>query len=103
MARSSDILDMAVDLAGALHDVGAMDKATLREIEALAVPQVPAYSADEIRSIREKNRVSQPVFAVYLNVGRSTVAQWEQGKKSPSGPAARLLDLVARKGLRAVL
>lgn len=103
MKRKSEILDMAVELATGLHQVGAMDKATLREIEALAVPEVKHYSADEIRAIRERTSVSQPVFAVYLNVARSTVAQWEQGKKTPSGPAARLLDLVARKGLRAVI
>lgn len=102
MKRKSDILNMALDLATALHTVGAMDKVTLREIEELAVPKVRNYGADEIRQIREKNLVSQPVFASYMNVGKSTVAQWEQGKKKPSGPAARLLDVVARKGLRAI-
>ena len=102
MKRKSEILEMAVQLATGLHEVGAMDKATLREIEDLALPTVAQFTAEEIRAIRERNRVSQPVFAIYLNVGRSTVAQWEQGKKRPSGPAARLLDLVARKGLRAI-
>lgn len=102
MKRKSEILEMAVELAAGLHQVGAIDKATLREIEDFALPMVPPFSAEDIRAIRERNRVSQPVFAIYLNVGRSTVAQWEQGKKSPSGPAARLLDLVARKGLRVI-
>ncbi|MCC6519955.1 MAG: DNA-binding transcriptional regulator [Tabrizicola sp.] len=102
MKRKSEILEMAVELATGLHEVGAMDKATLREIKDLALPTVAQFTAEEIRAIRERNRVSQPVFAIYLNVGRSTVAQWEQGKKRPSGPAARLLDLVARKGLRAI-
>ena len=102
MKRKSEILEMAVELATGLHEVGAMDKATLREIEDLALRTVAQFTAEEIRAIRERNRVSQPVFAIYLNVGRSTVAQWEQVKKRPSGPAARLLDLVARKGLRAI-
>lgn len=97
--RNNGILDMALDFAIDLHKVGAMNKATLRQIEELAVPEVPAYSGEEIRAIRERNRVSQPVFASYLNVGKSTVAQWEQGKKTPSGSAARLLDIVAKKGL----
>lgn len=102
MKRKSDILNIALDLATALHTVGAMDKVTLREIEELAVPKVRNFGADEIRQIREKNLVSQPVFASYMNVGKSTVAQWEQGKKKPTGSAARLLDVVARKGLRAI-
>jgi putative transcriptional regulator len=102
MTRKSDILSMTLDLATDLHKVGAMDKITLREIEELAVPKVRKFGADEIRQIREKNLVSQPVFASYMNVGKSTVAQWEQGKKKPSGSAARLLDVIARKGLRSI-
>ncbi|NYS26385.1 helix-turn-helix domain-containing protein [Rhodobacteraceae bacterium 2376] len=102
MKKHSDILDMALGLANDLHKVGAMDKATLREIEELAVPQVKQFSAADVRAIREKNRVSQPVFAKYLNVGPSTVSQWEQGKKKPSGPSARLLDVIARKGIQAI-
>lgn len=42
------------------------------------------------------------MFAAFLNVGKTTVAAWEQGSKKPSGPAAKLLDLVDRKGLDAL-
>jgi len=103
MKKRSEIMDMTMSLATALHTVGAMDKATLREIEALAVPEVKEFSPDEICQIREANHVSQPVFAKYLNVGPSTVSQWEQGKKRPSGSAARLLDIVRRKGIAAIV
>lgn len=103
MKKRREIMDMAVDLAFDLHAVGAMDKATLRDIEALAVPEVRQFTAEEIRAIREANRLSQPVFAKYLNVVASTVAQWEQGKKKPSGSAARLLDVVLRKGIGAIV
>ncbi len=100
--NDNGILDMASDLAADLHDVGAMSKATLREIEALAIPDVPQFTAAQIRAIRENSRVSQTVFARVMNVGPSTIAQWEQGKKKPSGASARLLDVLMRKGLRAV-
>lgn len=103
MKKRSDIMDMTFSLANALHAVGAMDKATLREIEALAVPEVKEISAKEIYEIRKANRLSQPVFAKYMNVGPSTVSQWEQGKKKPSGSAARLLDIVRRKGVAAIV
>jgi putative transcriptional regulator len=43
--------------------------------------------------------VSQGVFAVYLNTTVSTVRQWEQGDKKPSGIAARMLQLVEKNGL----
>lgn len=103
MKNRSDIMEMAVSLATDLHSVGAMQKATLREIETLAVPEVKQFSAEDIRAIREANRLSQPVFAKYMNVGPSTVSQWEQGKKRPSGAAARLLDVVLRKGIGALV
>jgi putative transcriptional regulator len=32
----------------------------------------------------------------------STVQKWEIGEKKPSGPALKLLDLVQRKGLKAL-
>ena len=38
----------------------------------------------------------------YLNVTKSTVAQWEQGEKKPRGTSLKLLELVARKGLPAL-
>ena len=39
--------------------------------------------------------VSQPVFAALLSVTVSTVRAWEQGQKSPSGAARRLLEVAA--------
>jgi putative transcriptional regulator len=42
------------------------------------------------------------VFAAYLNTSVSTVQKWEIGEKKPSGPALKLLDIVDRKGLKAL-
>jgi len=42
------------------------------------------------------------VFAAYLNTSVSTVQKWEVGEKTPSGTALKLLDLVERKGLKAL-
>jgi putative transcriptional regulator len=47
--------------------------------------------------------MSQSVFAAVLNVGRTTVAQWEQGRKKPAGSAVRLLDVIDRKGVDAIM
>lgn len=62
-------------------------------------PQRPDAPAPSVNANRVKVHVSQSVFAAFLGVGKSTVAQWEQGLKKPSGPAARLLDQVDRKGI----
>jgi putative transcriptional regulator len=104
MARQkrSTILDAVHETAKGLHQIGVMDETTMREFDAMCLPPVKNYSAREIKRIRTAQRVSQPVFAAYLNVTKSTVAQWEQGGKRPRGPSLKLLDLVERKGLRAL-
>ena len=99
----SDILKMTEGLARDLAEVGAMDRVTLREVEALCLPPTPTLTAADVRRIRAGTRMSQPVFAAVVGVGRQTVAQWEQGNRTPSGPSARLLDLIDRKGVGAVV
>jgi len=79
-----------------------MDALTMRRFDALCLPPVHHYKAADIRRIRKEANVSQAVFATILNVGKATVAAWEQGSKEPSGPALKLLDLVERKGLSAL-
>ena len=93
------ILDAVHDGAKELHDAGLMDDTTLREFDALCLPPVKQYSAEQIRRIRTKVRASQAVFAAYLNISKSTVQKWEQGAKKPNGPSLKLLNLVEQKGL----
>jgi putative transcriptional regulator len=46
-----------------LHRVGVVDKATLREFDALCLTPVEGMSPEEIRASREREQVSEPVFA----------------------------------------
>lgn len=100
--KRSRILDTVHETAQGLHDAGLVSDMTMREFDALCLEPVPDYSADEIKAIRERYRVSQSVFAAYLNVGKTTVSQWEQGAKHPRGTSLKLLNIVDRKGLEAV-
>ncbi|QJT07514.1 helix-turn-helix domain-containing protein [Oceanidesulfovibrio marinus] len=99
----SKILDNAHDMARSLHNVGAMDDITMRQIDALCLPKVPTFSAEDIKRIRNKSKMSQAVFAVVLNTSTTTVQKWEQGTKKPGGMASRLLDVVDRKGVEALI
>ena len=99
MKKSSGILEAVHEQARALHEAGVMPETTMKEFDALCLSPAPEFSAAEIKALRHRLRVSQPVFAVYLGVTKSTVSQWEQGLKRPRGPALRLLDLADRKGL----
>lgn len=85
--------------AEGLYRVGAMDKATLRGFDPAHLMAPAPMAPSEIRAIRERAKVSQPVFARYLNTSESTVQKWEAGTKRPSGTALKLLGLVARHGL----
>ena len=94
------ILDVMHETASDLTEAGVMDMTTMREFDALCLPKVESYDAEHIKALREKEQVSQAVFAAYLNTSASTVRQWEQGGKKPRGTSLKLLNLVAHKGLR---
>jgi putative transcriptional regulator len=90
------------ETAEALHAHGVIDKTTMREFDASCLAPVKGITPDEIRAIREREKLSQPVFARYLNVSKNLVSDWERGVKKPGGPALRLLSIVKYKGLDAV-
>jgi putative transcriptional regulator len=98
----SRILKNVHSSAKRLHNAGHMDDLTMREFDALCLTPCPEFAAEDVVRIRTKSRASQSVFAAFLNVGKTTVAAWEQGTKKPSGPASKLLQIVDQKGLDAL-
>ena len=98
----SEIAAAVHETAEDLHEVGLIDKRTMREFDALCLAPAPALSPAEIKAIREQEAVSQPVFARYLNVSKNLVSEWERGAKRPGGPALRLLSVVRKGGLQAI-
>mgnify|MGYP000852053900 FL=1 len=90
------------DLA-ALYDAGAIDKVTMCKFDAICPPPVREFSAADIKRLREKLKFSQPVFALHLHTTASTVRKWEQGDTHPAGPALKLLNVIASRGLQAIL
>jgi putative transcriptional regulator len=83
----------------ALHQIGAIDKKTMRDFDVACLVNLREMGPQEIRALRERERVSQPVFAAYLNVTRNLVSDWERGVRKPGGPALRLLSIVEKRGL----
>jgi putative transcriptional regulator len=86
----------------ALHETGAIDKQTMREFDAACLTPVQTLSPDEIRALREREHLSQSVFARYLNVSKNLISDWERGIRKPGGPALRLLAVVQKKGIQAI-
>jgi putative transcriptional regulator len=73
------------------------------EFDALCHLDVHEMPPQQIKLLREQAHLSQAVFAAVLNTSLSTVQKWEVGDKKPSGPSLKLLNLIERKGLEAVL
>lgn len=90
------------DLA-VLHNAGAIGKVTMREFDAICPPPVRQLDPADIKRLRETLKFSQPVFALHLHTTASTVRKWEQGETRPTGPALKLLNVIADKGLQAII
>lgn len=98
----SDAMAAIHETMEALHDVGAIDKQTIRDFDESCLTTARTIPAEDIRALREREHLSQPVFARYLNVSRNLVSDWERGVKHPGGPALRLLTLIDKKGIQAI-
>ena len=98
----SDVKAAIHETALDLHEAGLIDKQTMRRFDESCLTPVRKFAPDEIRALREREHVSQTVFALHLNVSKESVSQWERGDKRPAGPAAKLLSIVAARGLAAI-
>jgi putative transcriptional regulator len=100
--KSKIIESLRSDL-NALHNAGVVNKITMRNFDEICPNPVRELSAMEIKSLREMLRFSQPIFACHLNTTASTIRKWEQGETRPTGPALKLLNVLADKGLQALI
>jgi putative transcriptional regulator len=49
----------------------------------------------DVKKLREKLGMSQPEFALKFGFSLGTLRQWEQGRRSPEGPARVLLTVIS--------
>lgn len=85
-----------------LHEIGLVDEMTMRKFDARCLPEIKQYTAIQIKSIRQRHKLSQAVFAQYLNTSVETVKKWEArgaAAKRPNGAALKLLSVVEQYGL----
>jgi putative transcriptional regulator len=86
------------DLKASLSEVkGFVAGKTKLKKRVFSIKPVPNYTAKDIVRIRHKIGVPQVVFAEILGTHRRTVEAWESGQNSPSGAAARLLQILDEK------
>lgn len=56
-----------------------------------------ADQAVDARQVRENLGLSQTGFAALLGISAGTLRNWEQGRRSPEGPAKILLRIAAQR------
>ena len=93
-----------VEMTRSLHRAGRvsadeLEQTTIDMLGPDAISTVDSFTGKDIVRLREERRISQAVLAAYLNVGISTVSQWERGARRPTGTALKLLTVIKRHGI----
>jgi len=106
--RSSEearMLQELLETAEELNAYGVVSKVNLAKVRTLCA-EPPVYTPERVVAVRTTiAKMSQAVFAAFLNVSVSTVQKWESpaAGNRPSGAAAKLLQLLETKGVEALI
>ena len=63
---------------------------------ALKPARVTTFRPADVKGVREKLNASQSEFALMIGVSLATLRNWEQGRRTPDGPALALLRVAVR-------
>lgn len=99
----SNIQDTINGLAQSLYTAAIIDKKTLRNIIDEDLPVLHEFTGDEIQQLRNKQNLSQSVFAKYLNVSPAMIRSLEQGKRHAHGAILKLLNILEKHGINGLI
>lgn len=78
------------ELLASIRQAGRIRRGTLKPA------RVTTFQPADVKSIREKLKASQGEFALMIGVSVATLRNWEQGRRTPDGPALALRRVAAR-------
>ena len=73
-----------------IRQTGRIRRGTLKPV------RITTFRPADVKAVRNKLRASQTEFALMIGVSVATLRNWEQGRRSPEGPALALLRIAAR-------
>ena len=76
------ILETVHETVKGLHHVGLVEAQTMREFDAMCLTPIKELTPKQIQQLRKREKVSQPVFAEYLNAAPSTVKKMGNRRKA---------------------
>ena len=88
--RLVEVLPDGSERRGLLPTAGRRDAPGRRQ----PGPNMRILEAAYARNVRGRTGLTQAAFAARIGVPVETVRNWEQGKRSPRGPARALLKLI---------
>jgi len=83
------------DITG--QELGEKLLQSVREMKAGKTARIHTVELPEIIEARHKTGLSQDKFALLLGISVRTLQDWEQGRRSPKGPAISLLKIAAQR------
>jgi len=86
MSKTTKEIDLYAELKEGLEEMVAIEKGAKKPARLHRF-----FTSDDIKALREKAGVSQREFAAMLGVSNRTLQEWEQGRRTPTGPAMNLL------------
>lgn len=99
----SDAFAALHESADDLHKVGLISGQEMQYFDDTCLETIPEYTPERVKFVRKREELTQSQMAMYLNVSLKTVQSWEAKKpKHPSGPAAKLLNMMERHGAKAI-
>lgn len=78
------------------RNIGEEILQSLQDIKSGEGTRVKVVVPQDIQEIRRRLNLSQPAFASLMGVSFRTLQEWEQGRRSPSGPACSLLRIAQK-------
>jgi len=78
------------ELLTSVRQAGRIRRGTLKP------SRVTEFRPADVRAVRAKLGTSQTEFALMIGVSVATLRNWEQGRRTPDGPALALLRVAAR-------
>lgn len=102
-ASTNRLLSELQETVTGLHNAGVISARRMNEYEPLRNLEVQDISPQQIKALRLREHLSQSVMATVLNVSTSALQKWESGDNKPNGSSLRLLNIIEKKGLEAIL
>ena len=82
--------ELFTELVESVREAGAIMRGEQEPSRTFVVPE------PDVKSIREQYKLSQSQFASLLGISVKTLQNWEQGRRTPRGPARVLLQVAAK-------